>query len=199
MQIARTKWALSVRNLLLGDGSLTSNFLAFAGIENLWISNYYKLPPGAIHIFPFKRLYCHPDDLFTSKPISPHSLSNITHLELFTGILLRQWDETRSGLAALPHLTHLALNETADVPWFGQILLDTCKSIRALILLHPPTYGYPDFGAVADDPRFVIMWLKESEYMEDWQSGVLAGRDYWACADDFVAQRISGAIPREWQ
>jgi hypothetical protein len=105
MQIAHTKWALSVRNL----------------------------PDDAFRILPLKHLYCHPDDLFTSKPVNPHSLSNITHLELFNGLPLGQWDQTRSGLAALPRLTHLALNEPDDMPWYAQILLDTCKSIRALI------------------------------------------------------------------
>jgi hypothetical protein len=59
------------------------------------------------------------------------------------------------------------------------------------------TQLYREAGSLADDPRFVIMSVEAANYVEDWQHGVLTGRDYWACADAFIAQRIAGTIPRE--
>jgi hypothetical protein len=195
LQIARTKWARSVRNLLSFE-LLESDLSPVTSIENLWFSGDY-LSNGAIHILPLKHLYCRHQDLFTSKPINCPSLSHITHLELFGGIPLIKWDDTQKGLAALQFLTHLALNDGFDGLPFARSVLDTCKSIQALILLYTNVVSDTEVGTLADDSRFVIMSLDDKSYIEDWQHGVLTGGDYWACADAFITQRISGAIPRE--
>ncbi|KAJ7256087.1 hypothetical protein C8J57DRAFT_1517809 [Mycena rebaudengoi] len=45
-----------------------------------------------------------------------------------------------------------------------------------------------------DDPRFVLMWLSNDEYAEDWKVGVEGGRDFWVRAELFIAKRKRGEI-----
>ncbi|KAJ7633934.1 hypothetical protein B0H17DRAFT_1217430 [Mycena rosella] len=54
--------------------------------------------------------------------------------------------------------------------------------------------NYPDLNTLCNEPRFVMMPL--NNYIQDWQRGVLTGRDYWARADAFIAKRASGNIDR---
>ncbi|KAJ7176318.1 hypothetical protein C8R43DRAFT_557147 [Mycena crocata] len=51
-----------------------------------------------------------------------------------------------------------------------------------------------------DDPRF-LMLLHHQQYSyacqsKDWRRGVLDGLDYWERAEQFIAKRMSGEIPR---
>jgi hypothetical protein len=127
--------------------------------------------------------------------------ARITHLELFGSFNQhpeKLEDSTDwTGLAALPHLTHLALNYTAMIPLCVSILANY-KSLRALLILTMtlPTDSSSELGILAADPRFVMTPV--DDYIADWQSGALTGRDYWARADAFIAKRLSGEIDREF-
>jgi hypothetical protein len=174
---------------------------ASSAVEDLWISTAepigFLLP--FIGILPLKRLYCDLKELFALKTQIDfgHPLfSRLTHLELFD----QNARESYSDLALIPHLTYLAFN----VPGFLTVsvaLLETCRSLRALILLmlrrsvFSDITKHPALGQLSEDPRFVQMFC--SEFVGDWKSGALTGRDYWSRAEDFIAQRRSGEIDRE--
>jgi hypothetical protein len=208
--IARAKSPMfrrdSMRNLLLNrtPKSLVNTYLSlFPGVENLWILPYLdNAPAPTIEILPLKHLYCHLDDLYRLIPFESfgHPLfTNIMHLELFSGFhqhRIKQENSTEwTGLGALPHLTHLALNNTGLIPLCVPIL-ETYESLRALLILGIlPKRLPPDVDILAADPRFVMTPV--DDYLKDWQRGALTGRDYWARADAFIAKRISGEIGRE--
>jgi hypothetical protein len=198
----------ATRNLLLDDIplSLAKTYLSlFPGVENLWLlpSDTLDIPFPTLEILPLKHLYCDLEDLYRVIPFESfcHPLfTNITHLELFDGFNQHpEKPEHRmdwTGLGALPHLTHLALDNEDLIPICISIL-ETYKSLRALLILafipeNPPS----ELEILAADPRFVMTPV--TDYLEDWQRGALTGMDYWARADAFIAKRISGEIDREF-
>ncbi|KAJ7121830.1 hypothetical protein C8R43DRAFT_72348 [Mycena crocata] len=151
----------------------------------------------AIAALPLKQLHCILGDLFTSySQISfTHQLfSHFTHLWHFghvgdPGI----W----SGLALLPHLTHLAFGHEDFIPLF-LTFLDTCKSLR--VLVHPQSSGAdpPHIECqLAEDSRFLAMDF--DDMLDDWQIGAHTGVDFWSRAEDFVVLRKSGQIPEARQ
>ncbi|KAJ7914160.1 hypothetical protein B0H13DRAFT_1873233 [Mycena leptocephala] len=104
---------------------------------------------------------------------------------------LRDW----TGLAALPCITHLALDDSSLIRICVGIL-GAFQSLRALIILKGPPASLPsELEVLAADPRFVM--CHRPNYANDWQIGALTGRDYWARTDEFIAKRISGEIDRE--
>ncbi|KAJ7131418.1 hypothetical protein C8R44DRAFT_774807 [Mycena epipterygia] len=176
-----------------------------SGIENLWILIYEDdihgpLLPLLGH-FPLKQLYCDLQNVFGSAPIDfTHNLfSQITHLELL-GIPDSD-PQFWSGIALIPHLTHLAFNDLGFLH-MGPTLLCTCSSLQLLILLSLfKWHGFddriahhPQIEELAQDGRFVLTIC--SRYFEDWQMGAHTGIDYWSRAEDFVVKRRSGQIDR---
>jgi hypothetical protein len=199
----------STRNFLLDDIplSLAKTYLSlFPGVENFWIlpSDTFDFPRPALEILPLKHLYCDLEDLYRIIPFESfcHPMFiNITHLELFDGFNQHsEQPEHRTdwtSLGALPHLTHLALDNEDLIPICVSIL-ETYKSLRALLALtflpeNPPS----ELEILAADPRFVMTPV--TDYLEDWQRGALTGMDYWARADAFIAKRISGEIDRKFR
>ncbi|KAJ7096939.1 hypothetical protein C8R44DRAFT_748718 [Mycena epipterygia] len=89
---------------------------------------------------------------------------------------------------------YICVNGDPEFP-ICEPILDTFKSLRALILLRPPPKNpAPELAVLADNPRFVMMWF--NNYVEDWQKSVLTGDDYWARADQLIAKRISEEVDR---
>jgi hypothetical protein len=209
--IARTKSPAfrrdSMRNLLLSgiSTSLAHTYLSlFPGVENLWILTLdtAHVPLPALEIPPLKHLYCFLEDLYKLIPFESFShplFTNITHLELFDGNFHPHKNENSTewtGLIALPHLTHLALTNAELMPLCVSIL-ERYKSLSALLLIaDEPTDPPTVLDILAADPRFVITPM--GDYLNDWQRGVLAGRDYWGRADEFIAKRLSGEIDSEF-
>ncbi|KAJ6589613.1 hypothetical protein B0H19DRAFT_1104323 [Mycena capillaripes] len=168
-------------------------------IENLFSSGE-SAPPGFDNL-PLKQLYCSLSRI--SDPTSLETLdrppfSHLTHLELFDG--LHDFDDSDeesvprwTKLAALPNLTHLALNTTRDGVCVH--LLAICRCLVALVLLRrPDAHKSAEMDLLVDDPRFVMMPV--DHYIADWQLGLLTGSDYWARADAHIAKRLSGEIDR---
>ncbi|KAJ7131233.1 hypothetical protein C8R44DRAFT_871755 [Mycena epipterygia] len=204
MQIASTEKASflrdSVRNLMvdfLSTESTHAVLSACKSVENLHViiaaglSLQSALPPLDM---PLRHLYCDLQDfceMSSFEPFCHSSFHKITHLELFAG-----FEGLWSRLVDLPQLTHLALGTTGDIPVCEQVLA-TLKSLRALVILHhpPPARLSVELAILSEDPRFVMMGL--DYHIEDWQTGILTGDDYWARADEFIAKRISGEIERE--
>ncbi|KAJ6580690.1 hypothetical protein B0H19DRAFT_1250991 [Mycena capillaripes] len=167
-------------------------------VENLWINTTGN---GAlfslIEDLPLTQLYSNIHDLFGSRIDFSHRLfSKITHLELFDGLVFNTLDpEVWTGLAFVPHLTHICFNGSSFVDiWLH--LLRTCTSLRVLVVLGLkfPTIiaGHSDERALAQDLRFVAM--RTPLTYTDWTTGARTGIDYWSRAEDFVAKRRSKKI-----
>ncbi|KAJ7256099.1 hypothetical protein C8J57DRAFT_1517822 [Mycena rebaudengoi] len=117
----------------------------------------------------------------------------LTHLNL--------WDSNRQFLTELPFaqfsaLTHLSVNNLN--PQFSPFLTSTLRNCARLCVLVnmwliPFEPGNETHHSV-DDPRFVLMWLSNDEYTEDWKVGVEGGNDFWIRAELFIAKRKRAEI-----
>ncbi|KAJ7165494.1 hypothetical protein C8R43DRAFT_1232571 [Mycena crocata] len=192
----------SVRNVILQeiyDSDLETLLTVFAGIVNI---NFHDRLGAENHrslgTLPLRFLHLASRDFVEMTKIDPLQYScfaNTTHLELFLADQQLGPEEeivACTALAALPRLTHLSLEIQSPTPLWAR-LLEMCKGLHALLLLH----FIPKKNIVIDiaDPRFVAIPPMD-DYAADWQMGVLTGMGYWARADDFIAKRISGELPR---
>ncbi|KAF7292208.1 hypothetical protein MIND_01248100 [Mycena indigotica] len=114
--------------------------------------------------------------------------AGLTHLELF-----KMLPDTAEFCAALPRLTHLALN-TLNEAAITQMLA-ACPRLELLVILQDEENPMGVLlsaapAALTHDQRLVI-----TAYV-DWDEGVLDSWNYWAVAEEFLAQKRSGAIPK---
>ncbi|KAF7325507.1 Zn(2)-C6 fungal-type domain-containing protein [Mycena kentingensis (nom. inval.)] len=116
---------------------------------------------------------------------SQPTFSRLTHFDVFDS------DDARMVpfLAALPALTHLAVNEgeTSDIP----AILQDCKRLQVLIQLVGDFDDAERLQAhmpVRDDPRLCVC------VYVDWDEAVLEGWTFWDDADEFVAAKRAGRI-----
>ncbi|KAJ7617182.1 hypothetical protein FB45DRAFT_933585 [Roridomyces roridus] len=185
----------SVQHLCVRDYSELTQFLlsTCSSVEDFWgspLGEHERL--GSL---PLKRLHCSLFDVFEPTPVDfSHALfSHVTHLEIFDRSMtvdLPSW----SGLASIPHLTHLALDEVDFLSIVSE-LLGMCASLRVLIILVPASSTIPDVSLdFRRDPRLVVMQC--SEYIKDWHMGALTGVDFWSRAEDFVEKRRAGEVDR---
>ncbi|KAJ7213795.1 hypothetical protein C8J57DRAFT_1483330 [Mycena rebaudengoi] len=134
-------------------------------------------------------------DLVESSPVDPSRplFRTLTHLDL--------WDsdtEFLTGLpfAQLPALTHLSISNlhTENSPFIVSTLRD-CTRLCVLVSMQTGPFE-PDNEThhSVDDLRFVLMWLSNDEYIEDWKVGVDGGKDFWVREELFVAKRKRGEI-----
>ncbi|KAJ7627467.1 hypothetical protein FB45DRAFT_921408 [Roridomyces roridus] len=119
--------------------------------------------------------------------------SHITHLEIFDRprtIDLTVW----SGLASLPHLSHLAFNSEQFISILPD-LLRACRALRVLALVvtaERVEVAVPP--VLVEEVRFV--WMVCAEYVKDWHIGAFTGRDFWARAEKFIDMRRTGEVDR---
>jgi hypothetical protein len=194
----------AVRNILISNyDSLPAADLILStcsGLENLSIAGIRQrtaLP--ALTGLALKRLYCNLDGLFGSqeKIDFTHGLfAHLTHLDLFyLGTIL---PNTLSGLALIPHLSHLSFQDDdyRSHPSAPLTLLQTCSALRVLVslILRKGEHERVDDTNILTYPRFVRM--VRLSYAADWQIGVHTGDDYWRRAEVFIARRISGEVDR---
>ncbi|KAJ7821870.1 hypothetical protein B0H14DRAFT_3732947 [Mycena olivaceomarginata] len=174
-------------------------------VRNMFISDYDSLPAAdlilstcsALSGLALKRLYCNLEDLFGSqeKIDFTHGLFvRLTHLDLFyLGTIL---PSTLSGLALIPHLSHLSFQDDdyRSHPSAPLTLLQTCSALRVLVSLisRKGDHERVDDTNILAYPRFVRM--ARPHYAADWQIGMHTGDDYWVRAEVFIARRISGDI-----
>ncbi|KAF8169152.1 hypothetical protein K438DRAFT_1855753 [Mycena galopus ATCC 62051] len=134
------------------------------------------------------------DFLFGGRPaidLSIPAFRAVTHMDVFDHI---EDNDTVicSGLAALPCLTHLCLNNRVPdlVP---RRILAECLHLEVLVCMLNPFTGH----SMADNPpttdvRFVVSAV--GNYWRDWEVGAQGGTDFWVAADEFVAQKRLGEI-----
>ena len=116
--------------------------------------------------------------------------SNITHLDVTKfGVASSNW----RGLAFLPRLTDVAVNEVLDNSVF-RWLLEECTRLQVLAVLirDSQTRAWKTRDIVEVDPRFVMM--KMPRYIiNDWIASSSGERNMWEWAEE-----ISLAKRCEW-
>lgn len=160
------------------------------GLENLW-TNDYSTVTSSIAQLRLKHFYGFLVPLLRTLTPIHACFSQITHLELMD---IRDDLESWSGLSLIPQLSHLAFSN-ADFGALCGELLETCRSLAVLVFLrsHGGLRIDPSQAAeLSKDPRLVEM--RCVYYLLDWQMGAHAGKDYWSCAESFIAKRRSGEI-----
>lgn len=193
----------AVRNLLIQvDGDRATLLSACPKTENLWINP--DLGPNLfpqISVLPLKRLTCNLDVLFgpdIPRDLTHRLFSRLTHLEILDNMEYNSEYDPKMlpDLALISHLSHLAF---AYVEGFIDLfipLLNTCKSLRVLVVLDPYVHTiiahHKDKEELARDERFVVMERKL--HTNDWILGAHTGVDYWSRAEEFVEKRRSGKI-----
>ncbi|KAJ7182990.1 hypothetical protein C8R43DRAFT_1116602 [Mycena crocata] len=190
---------------------------ACSSVDNLWLTSHSETSSLLSRIIPLplKHLHCFLGRIIGVHIDFTHSLfAQIMHLQIFDTVLPTSqaalWSGP-AGLAAIPHLSHLAFDEWYLILWIT--VLRTCMYLHVLIALAgPPRLStrpgslhlsacqrfnlddtHPHVRELAEDPRFVLMSCPD--FLEDWQMGAQGGTDYWTRAEDFVAKRRLGAIP----
>lgn len=154
-----------------------------------------------------KHLYIDARSIFRDLPGLASCFSGITHLELRgppAGLPSRGNQRLPAShndagmwfaLSLFPNLTHLSFNSAGFLP-ISLHLLGTCKALSVLVSLACTQEGGPDYKlclrALSRDVRFVAMQCVLN--LKDWQMGVYAGKDYWRCAEDFIAKRRAGVV-----
>ncbi|KAJ6476756.1 hypothetical protein C8R47DRAFT_1220238 [Mycena vitilis] len=96
--------------------------------------------------------------------------------------------EVWGAMTRLPHLTHLAFNDTAYLP-MCLVLLPTWDSLQ-----EPGPLGGMRRGGTGAGCAFGTMSSDSDKSLEDWIMGAYAGVDYWSRAEEFIAKRRSGEI-----
>ncbi|KAJ7670021.1 hypothetical protein DFH06DRAFT_159944 [Mycena polygramma] len=211
LSLVRTKppsfFERHVRHLLLFSYDMAAEdeadvLSACSNVEDLWWSGRSEATVPLINNMPLKRLHCSLNNLFDFHIDFTHRLfAWLTHLEIFDlpkvqpgGMDTDLWP----AVTRLPHLTHLAFNDTTYLP-MCLVLLRTWDSLMVLaILLYRRAYKGPilleECGVteLAQDVRFVTMSCDEA--LEDWIMGAYTGIDYWSRAEGFIAKRKSGEI-----
>ncbi|KAJ7089493.1 hypothetical protein C8R43DRAFT_1050599 [Mycena crocata] len=190
----------SVRNVYLSDVSgeeatwLLSTCLQ---IENLFMMGFrLEEHLTALAVIQLKRLCCSLAEIFPSisKIDFTHRLfAHLTHLWHFAHV---GKTELWSGLALVPHFTHLAFSNPGFLPLYLGFL-DVCKSLQVLVHLKLGGGSYETGGVtilqLAENHRFVSMNCMD--YRPDWLIGAHTGIDFWSKAEDFVARRKAGQVP----
>ncbi|KAJ6476747.1 hypothetical protein C8R47DRAFT_1141340 [Mycena vitilis] len=196
----------NVRHLLLFSHGMAAKaeadvLAACSNVEDLWWSSRAHASVSLIKM-PLKRLHCRLNHVFDFRIHFGHGVfTSVTHLEIFDKIQPEGGTmEVWGAMTRLPHLTHLAFNDTAYLP-MCLVLLPTWDSLQVLaILLYYWAYRNPvlleecGVAELAQDARLVTMSSDSDKSLEDWIMGAYAGVDYWSRAEEFIAKQRSGEI-----
>ncbi|KAJ7758373.1 hypothetical protein B0H16DRAFT_651142 [Mycena metata] len=140
-----------------------------------------------------QRLTINTRTLFSGEPAIDFSRAlfrNLTHLEL----LGNTYHESSSlEFHNIPHLTHIAFNSSVDTGLQNRLRAD--GRLLCIVFLGKHEDDVDDEWALLDDSRFVCI-VQDTDYRLDWVRGARAGNDYWAAADEFIANRRAGKIDR---
>ncbi|KAF7369292.1 Tyrosinase central domain-containing protein [Mycena venus] len=118
---------------------------------------------------------------------NPDFLRELTHLHVHSAQTPHTW------ICQLPSLTHLALSDPGRPSVHN--FIEASKKLQVVVCIF--TQGVPGDlrrnTAWVDDPRVVIMRMsvRAPDYCRDWKSGLAGGRDFWCCAEEFLAKKQS--------
>ncbi|KAF7341679.1 hypothetical protein MSAN_02066200 [Mycena sanguinolenta] len=122
---------------------------------------------------------------------------NVTHLQL----LQRGYGGTSrySSLSAIPNLTHIAFN-SATLAVRLRTLLETLPRLQCIVVLSAiQTWDRArDLHRLepqaASDERFVH--IEQNDFHADWYNSAMGGSNFWDLAEEFLAVRRAGKVPR---
>ncbi|KAJ6476348.1 hypothetical protein C8R45DRAFT_377533 [Mycena sanguinolenta] len=166
---------------------------------SLWSSSAFYSPeilPILLHAIRLQRWAGDLEDLFgdhSDVDLRISAFRTITHMDIFDDLTDENEAAICAGLAALPCLTHLCLNDTRRLDLIPRILTQ-CPHLQVLGLMDPDEEIVTE---IADDPpttdvRFVVSVIEDA--WQDWEIGAQGGTDFWAADDDFVARKRRGEI-----
>ncbi|CAK5272765.1 unnamed protein product [Mycena citricolor] len=184
--------------LLIGERQDTVELVmrTCAGVKNLFFSGS---KPEVFDLSPsLRRLHCGLEVFDFSTGIT---FPLLTHLELFN--IGRNFGTSDShpllveSETLLPNLTHLAFSVTTVIRMLPDIV--SCfTSLEALVIVSTyrvvsSTPLLPEERRVFEDDCRIVL-VSVSDYIVDWQEGVLSGEDYWTRADRRIVNRQSGEV-----
>ncbi|KAJ6473926.1 hypothetical protein DFH09DRAFT_1343451 [Mycena vulgaris] len=117
--------------------------------------------------------------------------SHLTHLDILD-FGAQSW-ETWSGLAQMPHLTHLSFHDNYIPNSVIHSALVECPSLTVLVIVFSTQTQLDEFmphpREFITDPRFVVLLVADP--LADWEAGAWGGEDYWLRAQRLVEKRCS--------
>ncbi|KAJ6577918.1 hypothetical protein B0H19DRAFT_1121785 [Mycena capillaripes] len=117
--------------------------------------------------------------------------SHLTHLDI-RDFGDQSW-ETWSGLARMPHLTHLSFHDDYIPKSVIHSALVECPSLTVLVIVFSTQILLDEFLPhpieFITDPRFVVLLVADP--LTDWEAGAWGGEDYWFRAERLVEKRRS--------
>ncbi|KAK7023204.1 hypothetical protein R3P38DRAFT_1101061 [Favolaschia claudopus] len=119
-----------------------------------------------------------------------HSMfSVLTHL-----VCVDQDHRLAPFLVQLPALTHLAIihNSYGLIPRVEEDILAHCPRLRVFVM--DPTVRTFEHMPRLEDVRFLYFDFRDSHGWNGWLAGTRGERDFWRCAEEFVAKRIRKEI-----
>jgi hypothetical protein len=165
-------------------------------VDIAYMQQWVRARKSLLDAPPLQRLSCILQGL---RPIFPWPdpfdgghpfFSRITHLDICDR-QITDW-RTWSGLAQIPHLTHLSTSALMSDS-VVQGILKHCKVLEVLVFLYSSQTALED-GQVRlehiDDLRFVRLVVEDR--LTDWETAAQGGEDYWVVASALVKKRRGG-------
>jgi hypothetical protein len=192
--------ANSVKHVFLADRTRTDAILiACPRVTSLFMClDSYKELDALLELESLQRLTINYDAAFVSTSIN--LLRNITHLHLYEVFAHHNLDLDHlcARLSLMPSLTHVVLEALPFTSQFYTALHEN-MCLQCIVFLYDSIHTMMDARPLVDDHRFVcILQETQSQLHVDWLRDVLGtGKDYWARAETFIADRLAGRIKGE--
>ncbi|KAJ7834245.1 hypothetical protein B0H14DRAFT_1158961 [Mycena olivaceomarginata] len=157
------------------------------GVEDLYLCLNFRADISFLKIIqslPVTRLYALS---YSMTPSAIRIFSRLTHLHL-VAYHPDDVDPTCAALAALPHLTRLAL-DSEKLALASHTIFELSPSLHVLVLFkHPETRMADAIAPLArEDVRFVV--IPQRVRIREWFAAIQHGESYWSDAESFVAKR----------
>ncbi|KAJ7662773.1 hypothetical protein DFH06DRAFT_1190821 [Mycena polygramma] len=188
--------------------SLDSSDAGLAGISTVLSTSmsttnlalFYSGSPGLLPLLaqlPLKHLSLIREHFFplpTATDYAHSAFSQVTHLDILDWRRRsEEWDPL-TGVALIPHLTHLSFHDSGVTTAVCKHALRDCKHLEVLVMLcrSPSAVSRATRAReeLAADPRFVLVLVPD--YVQDWENGARGAEDYWSRADGLVRRRLAG-------
>ncbi|KAJ7615768.1 hypothetical protein DFH06DRAFT_1013182 [Mycena polygramma] len=197
LQLIRVKppsfFASAVKHFFLDDSPTTlplklsdvdTILAACSRLSNLFVSwrrVSLQLVPTLNRLESLRRLTIDLESLFEFSAIdfTQPFLRNITYLELLDSYELSGHP---TGLALLPHLTHIAFNDMMPSVAAMHAGVRTNTRLQCIVF-----FSEDRVEPEAEDDRFV--GIEQTDFQVDCIRGATGGRDHWALADNFIAAK----------